>query len=191
MDSLKTKITRAKQMSKIDFVNFADGLTWAAATYKRVLFIPEGARVVGFGVHVNIDVGSDTGTNTLTIGHDAGTAQTDTGMTHIAATADVDAYAVAVSLQTVGFTGPSGVTSAGAAAVTSGVELMGKPPTMTSGATYTYAPSLTRAWSSSGEKVVPVVGYITTGATQSTGCVHWWVDYVFDANIVWLQTDLS
>ena len=52
MDSLKTKITSAKQMSKIDFVNFADGLTWAAATYKRVIFIPEGARVCGFGINV-------------------------------------------------------------------------------------------------------------------------------------------
>ena len=60
MDSLKTKITSAKQMSKIDFVNFADGLTWAAATYKRVLFIPEGARVCGFGVNVNIASGSST-----------------------------------------------------------------------------------------------------------------------------------
>ena len=70
-------------MSKIDFVNFADGLTWAAATYKRVLFIPEGARVCGFGVNVNIASGSSTGTNTISIGHDAGTLQTDTGMGHI------------------------------------------------------------------------------------------------------------
>ena len=191
MDSLKTKITSAKQMSKIDFVNFADGLTWAAATYKRVLFIPEGARVCGFGVSINIVVGDGTGTNTITIGHDAGTAQSDTGMGHIAATADVDAYAKAVTLETVGFTGPSAATGAGAAAVTAGVELMGKPPTMTSGATYTYAPSLTAPWSSSGEKVVPVVGYVTTGATQSTGCLHWWVEYVFDSNIVWTQAALS
>ena len=189
MDSLKTKITSAKQMSKIDFVNFADGLTWAAATYKRVIFIPEGARVCGFGIHVNIVCGSATGTNTITIGHDAGTAQTDTGMTHIAATADVDAYAKAVTLETVGWTGPErGPVDA---AVTSGVELMGKPPTMTSNADYTYAPSSTAPWSSSGEKVVPVVGYVTTGATQSTGCFHWWVEYVFDANIVWAQADLA
>ena len=190
MDSLKTKITSTPQMSKIDFVNFADGLTWAAATYKRVLFIPEGARVCGFGVNVAIISGT-TGTNTITIGHDAGTAQSDTGMTHVAATADVDAYAKAITLEVVGFTGPSGVTSAGAAAVTAGVELMGKPPTMTSGATYTYAPSLTAPWSSSGEKVVPVVGYVTTGATQSTGSLHWWVEYCFDPNIVWTQAALA
>ena len=189
MDSLKTKITSAKQMSAIDFVNFADGLTWAAATYKRVIFIPEGARVCGFGIHVNIVAGSATGTNTITIGHDAGTAQSDTGMGHIAATADVDAYAKAVTLETVGWTGPErGPVDA---AVTSGVELMGKPPTMTSGAEYTYAPSSTALWSSSGEKVVPVVGYVTTGATQSTGCLHWWVDYCFDANIVWTQAALA
>ena len=176
-------------MSKIDFVNFADGLTWAAATYKRVLFIPEGARVCGFGVNVNIVVGSTTGTNTLSIGHDAGTAQTDTGMTHIAATADVDAYAKAVTLETVGYTGPErGPVDA---AVTAGVELMGKPPTVTSSAAYTYAPSSTASWSDSGEKVVPVIGYITTGATQSTGCLHWWVEYCFDPNIVWTQADLA
>jgi len=177
-------------MSKIDFVNFADGLTWAAATYKRVIFIPEGARVCGFGVNVGIISGT-TGTNTLTIGHDAGTLQTDTGMGHISASADVDAYAKAITLEVVGFTGPSGVTSAGAAAITAGVELMGKPPTMTSSATYTYAPSLTAPWSSSGEKVVPVVGYVTTGQTQTAGALHWWVEYVFDANIVWLQSDLA
>ena len=189
MDSLKTKITSAKQMSKIDFVNFADGLTWAAATYKRVIFVPQHARICGFGIHVNIVTASATGTNTITIGHGAGTAQTDTGMGHIAATEDVDAYAKAVNLQTVGFTGPErGPVDAG---LTAGVELMGKPPTVTSSASYTYAPSSTALWSESGEKVVPVTGYVTTGATQSTGCVHWWVEYVFDANIVWTQAALA
>ena len=67
MDSLKTKITSAKQMSKIDYVNFADGLTWATGTYQRVIFIPEGARVCGFGVNIGVVVGDATGTNTITI----------------------------------------------------------------------------------------------------------------------------
>jgi len=192
MDSLKTKITSAKQMSKIDFVNFADGLTWAAATYKRVLFIPEGARVCGFGVNVGIVVGSTTGTNTITIGHDAGTAQSDTGMTHIAATADVDAYAKAIDLEVLGYTGPGGNNSAGAATTPmTGVELMGKPPTMTSSATYTYAPSTTAPWSSSGEKVVPVVGTMVLGDAQTAGVFHWWVEYLFDPNIVWTQAALT
>ena len=181
MDSLKTKITSAKQMSKIDFVNFADGLTWAAATYSRVIFIPEGARVCGFGVNVAIISGT-TGTNTLTIGHGAGTAQTDTGMTHVAATADVDAYCSAVTLETVGFAGPEG---------NAGVELMGKPPTVTSSATYTYAPSSTSPWSSSGEKVVPVIGEVIIGQTQTAGALHWWVEYCFDPNIVWTQAALA
>ncbi len=188
MDSLKTKITSAKQMSKIDYVNFADGLTWSAATYKRVLYVPIEARIIGFGVHVNVVVGSTTGTNTLTIGHGAGTAQTDTGMIANAAE-DVDAYATAVTLETVGYTGPErGPVDA---AITSGVELMGKPPTVTSTADYTYAPSSTTPWSPSGEKVVPVTGYLTTGATQSTGSFHWWVEYCFDANIVWEQSALA
>ena len=176
-------------MSKIDFVNFADGLSWVTGTYQRVIFVPENARICGFGINVNIDTGSDTGTNTISIGHGAGTAQTDVGMTHIAATADVDAYAKAVNLQTVGFTGPErGPVDAG---LTAGVELMGKPPTVTSSATYTYEPSGTSPWSSSGEKVVPVIGEVIIGATQTTGCVHWWVDYVFDANIVWTQAALA
>ena len=183
MDSLKTKITSAKQMSKIDFVNFADGLTWATGTvYNRVIFIPEGARVCGFGVNIGVVVGDATGTNTITIGHGAGTAQTDTGMTQVAATADVDAYCTAVTLETVGFAGPE---------ANAGVELMGKPPTVTSSAAYTYAPSSTAAWSDSGEKVVPVIGYVTTGATQSTGNVHWWVEYCFDPNIIWTQAALA
>ena len=110
-------------------------------------------------------------------------------MGHISASADVDAYAKSVTLETVGFTGPErGPVDA---AVTAGVELMGKPPTTTSSASYTSAPSTTGIWSSSGEKVVPVVGYVTTGATQSTGCLHWWVDYCFDANIVWEQASLA
>jgi hypothetical protein len=189
MDSLKTKITSAKQMSKIDFINFADGLTWAAGTYQRVIFVPEHARICGFGIMVGIDTGGDTGTNTFSIGHGAGTAQTDTGMTHIAATADVDAYAKAVIIQTVGFTGPErGPVDAG---VTAGVELMGKPPTVTSSATYTYAPSSTSPWSSSGEKVVPVIGELIIGATQTTGALHWWVEYCFDPNIVWTQAALA
>jgi hypothetical protein len=188
MDSILTNIVNAPQMSAIDFVNFADGSTWAAATYKRVVFIPANARVSGFGIMVGVAAGSSTGTNTITIGHDAGTLQADVGMTNAAATADVDAYAKAVNLQTAGFTGPErGPVDAG---VTAGVELMCKPPTMTSSAQYTYAPSLTAPWSASGEKVIPVVGYITTGATQSTGTCHWWVNYVFDANIVWEQSSL-
>ena len=110
-------------------------------------------------------------------------------MGHIAATADVDAYAKAVTLETVGYTGPErGPVDA---AVTSGVELMGKPPTVTSSAAYTYAPSSTASWSDSGEKVVPVIGYVTTGATQSTGSLHWWVEYCFDSNIVWTQAALA
>ena len=189
MDSLKTKITSAKQMSKIDFVNFADGLSWVAGTYKRVIFVPEHARICGFGIHVNIVCGSSTGTNTLTIGHGAGTAQTDTGMGHIVATEDVDAYALGVTLETVGYTGLE--RGPVADSVTSGVELMGKPPTVTSSAAYTYAPSSTALWSESGEKVVPVTGYVTTGATQSTGTLHWRVEYCFDPNIVWTQAALA
>ena len=178
-------------MSKIDFVNFADGSTWSAATYQRVIFIPIDARVCGFGVAVSDAATATSGTNTFEIGHDVGTLQTDTGMVNVAAAADPNAYALAVNLEVAGYTGPSGVNSAGTAAVTTGVEIMGKPPTMTTTAEYTYAPSSTASWSSSGEKVVPVVGAIVIGDAQTAGAFHWWVEYCFDANIVWTQADLA
>ena len=182
MDSLKTKITSAKQMSKIDFVNFADGSTWSAATYQRVIFIPLGARVCGFGVAVSDAVTTTSGANTFEIGHDAGTLQTDTGMVNVAAAADPNAYCTSVNLEAAGLSGPEG---------NAGVEIMGMPPTMTSSATYTYAPSSTASWSTSGEKVVPVVGAIVIADAQTAGAFHWWVEYCFDANIVWTQADLA
>ena len=188
MDSLKTKITSAKQMSKVDTVNFADGQTWSAATYQRVLFIQERARIAGYAVIVSDEVTTTSGANTFEIGHALGTLQTDAAMVNVAA-ADPNAYCLQVNLEAAGYTTPSRGTVD--AAVTSGVELMGKPPTVTSTAEYTYAPSLTAPWSSSGEKVVPVTGYLTTGATQSTGTLHWWVEYCFDPNIVWTQAALA
>ena len=191
MDSLKTKITSAQQMSKVDTVNFADGSTWAVATYQRVLFIPEKARVSGYAVIVSDAVTTTSGANTFEIGHIAGTVQTDAAMVNVAAAADPNAYALQVNLEVAGVTGPSGVTSAGAAAVTTGVEIMGMPPTVTLSSDYTYAPSTTAAWSDSGEKVVPVVGTAVMGNDQTAGCFHWWVDYCFDSNIVWTQTALA
>ena len=182
MDSLKTKLTSAKQMSKIDFVNFADGSTWSAATYQRVIFIPLGARVCGFGVAVSDAATTTSGSNTFEIGHDAGTLQTDTGMVNVAAAADPNAYCTSVNLEAAGLSGPEG---------NAGVEIMGMPPTMTSSATYTYAPSSTASWSTSGEKVVPVVGAIVIADAQTAGAFHWWVEYCFDANIVWTQADLA
>jgi len=189
MDSLKPKITCAMQTSAHDFVNFADGQTWSAATYQRVLYVPEGARISGFCVAISDAVTTTSGANTFEIGHAAGTLQTDAAMVNVAAAADPKAYCLAVNLEAAGYTTPSRGTVD--AAVTSGVEIMGMTPTMTSGATYTYAPSTTAAWSASGEKVVPVVGTMTLGDAQTAGVFHWWVEYVFDSNIVWTQAALA
>ena len=189
MDSLKTKITSAKQMSKVDTINFADGSTWSAATYQRVLFVPEKARISGYAVIVSDAVTTTSGANTFEIGHALGTLQTDAAMVNVATAADPNAYALQANLEAAGYTDASrGPVDA---AVTVGVEIMGMPPTMTSSATYTYAPSTTAAWSDSGEKVVPVVGTLVLGDAQTAGVFHWWVEYVFDANIVWLQSDLA
>ena len=189
MDSLKTKITSAQQMSKVDTVNFADGSTWAVATYQRVLFIPEKARVSGYAVIVSDAVTTVAAANTFEIGHIAGTVQTDAAMVNVAAAADPNAYCLQVNLEAAGYTTPSRGTVD--AAVTSGIEIMGMPPTVTLSSDYTYAPSTTAAWSDSGEKVVPVVGTLVLGDAQTAGVFHWWVEYVFDSNIVWTQTALA
>ena len=182
MESILTRMTNVPQQSGIDFVNFADGSTWSAATYKRVIFLPLGARVSGICVAVSDAVTTTTGNNTFTVGHDGGgVLQSDTGMVNVAVAEDVDAYCTSVDLEAAGFSGPEG---------NAGVEIMGKPPTTTSSAEYTYAPSTTRQWSESGEKVVPVVGYIVLGDAQTGGAFHWWVNYSFDPNIVWNQSDL-
>ena len=189
MDSIKTNIVNAPQMSKVDTINFADGQTWAAATYQRVLFVPEKARICGYAVIVSDAVTTTSGTNTFEIGHALGTLQTDAAMVNVAAAADPNAYCLQVNLEAAGYTTPSRGTVD--AAVTSGVEIMGMPPTMTSSGTYTYAPSSTAAWSDAGEKVVPVVGTIVLGDAQTAGVFHWWVEYVFDPNIVWTQAALA
>lgn len=181
MDSILTKISNAPQSTEHDFINFADGSTWSAATYKRVIFIPLGARVCGVTVAVSDAATTTTGANTFTVGHDAGTAQTDTGMVNVAATQDVDAYCTSVNLEAAGVSGPEG---------NAGVEIMGKPPTTTSGSEYTFAPSTNKVWSASGEKVVPVIGYVVIADAQTGGAFHWWVDYRFDANIAWEQSAL-
>ena len=189
MDSIKTNIVNAPQMSKVDTVNFADGQTWAIGTYQRVLFVPEKARICGFAVVVSDAVTTTSSDNTFEIGHALGTLQTDAAMVNVAAAADPNAYALQVNLEVAGYTSPTrGPVDA---ALTLGVEFMGMPPTMTSSATYTYAPSTTASWSDSGEKVVPVVGTLVLGAAQTAGVFHWWVDYCFDANIVWTQAALA
>jgi hypothetical protein len=191
MDSLKPKITCAMQTSAHDFVNFADGQTWSAATYQRVLYVPEGARISGFCVAISDAVTTTSGANTFEIGHAAGTAQSDTGMVNVTAAADPNAYAIAVNLEAAGVTSH---TTAATGVV--GVDFMGKPPYMTSGAAYLQSPTNTvasgnKVWSSSGEKVFPVVGTIVLGDAQTAGAFHWWVEYRFDANIVWAQADLA
>ena len=189
MDSIKTKITSAKQMSAVDTVNFADDSTWTAATYQRVVFIPEKARICGFGIVVSDAVTTTGSTNTFEIGHIAGTAQTDAAMVNVTAAADPNAYALQVNLETAGYTSPTrGPVDA---ALTLGTDFMGMPPTVTLSSSYTYAPSLTAVWSDSGEKVVPVVGTAVMGNAQTAGCFHWWVDYCFDSNIVWTQAALA
>ena len=52
--------------------------------------------------------------------------------------------------------------------------------------------TVSQTYSESGEKVVPVVlGWTITGSVPSTGSIMWWVEYVYDPNIVWTQAALA
>ena len=52
--------------------------------------------------------------------------------------------------------------------------------------------TVSQTYSSSGEKVVPVVLQWThAGGVASAGALIWWVEYIFDPNIVWTQADLA
>ena len=106
MDSIKTNIVNSPQMSKVDTINFADGQTWSAATYQRVLFIPEKARISGFQVIVSDAVTTTSGANTFEIGHALGTLQTDAAMVNVAAAAAPNAYCLSVNLEAAGYTTP-------------------------------------------------------------------------------------
>ena len=46
-------------------------------------------------------------------------------------------------------------------------------------------------YSSSGEYVVPVIATIVVATgIPTSGSMYWWVDYRFDANVVWEQSSL-
>ena len=199
MDSIKTKIVNATQTSGHDIIDFASG-TWSATSYYRPIYIPMGARVSDVVVVLHDTIGSGTGTNTFEVGYFGGTVQETAWTNHVASgAADPNAFMTAVDLegaQTTYSARGSLVTSTdntGASQSTyAGVALMGMPPTTTAATSYAKSGTSgdTFQLSTAGEKVVPVIGKLTLGATQTVGKLVWWVEYRFDANIVWEQASL-
>ena len=176
MDSIKTLITNAPQMS--GFKSVALGSYTAAQTHAAVsnILIPWGAIVIDTPIIVTAAFNSGTSTyfDTGTVGTlaqaDASTVSADPNgfMAGAAATASGQVLGKYLSCR-------GGTESLGGA-------LLGTKPPYTVSQTY----------SESGEKVVPVVlGWTITGSVPSTGSIMWWVEYVYDPNIVWTQAALA
>ena len=176
MDSLKTKITNSPQMSGRKTV--ALGSYTSVATHAAVssILIPWGAIVIDTPIIVTTAFNpsgashAETGTVGTLAQSDASTVSADPNgfMAGAAATA---------SLKTVGkfLSCRGGTESLGGA-------LLGTKPSYTVSETY----------SSSGEKVVPVVLQWThAGGVASAGELIWWVEYIYDPNIVWEQASLA
>lgn len=174
MDSIKTKITSAPQMSGYKTVTFASAAA-TGTTHSNVDYcnIPWGARVSSVKAVVQVAWNNVTSAY-LHAGYPAGTAQTGGG----SVSADVDAYLAGNNpLQTIN----TYITSE--ASVTKAAGIMDEPPYSTSS---TYGVE-------SDEKVVPVTLEIVTagGSAATAGQFIWWVEYVFPPNIVWTQADLA
>ena len=176
MDSLKTKITCAPQMSGYKSVSL--GSYTAAQTHAAVssILIPWGAIVIDTPVIVTtaFNAGTSSYVDTGTVGTlaqaDGSTVSADPNgfMAGAAATASIATVGKFLSCR-------GGTESLGGA-------LLGTKPSYTVSETY----------SDSGEKVVPVVLQWThAGSVPSAGVLMWWVEYVFDPNIVWTQAALA
>ena len=176
MDSLKTKITNVPQMS--GRVTVPLGTNTSVATHAAVsnILIPWGAIVIDTPVIVTTAF-NPSGASHVETGTVGTLAQADAS----AATADPNGFmagaAATASGQTVGkyLSCRGGTESLGGA-------LLGTKPSYTVSQTY----------SESGEKVVPVVlEWTIAGSVPSTGSIVWWVEYMFDPNIVWTQAALA
>ena len=176
MDSLKTKITCAPQMSGFKSVSL--GSYTSASTHAAVsnILIPWGAIVIDTPVIVTtaFNAGTSSFVETGTVGTlaqaDGSTVSADPNgfMAGAAATASIATVGKFLSCR-------GGTESLGGA-------LLGTKPSYTVSETY----------SDSGEKVVPVVLLWThAGSVPSAGVLMWWVEYVFDPNIVWTQAALA
>jgi hypothetical protein len=176
MDSLKTRITNAPQMS--GYKSVALGTNTSVATHAAVsnILIPWGAIVIDTPIIVTAAF-NPSGASHVETGTVGTLAQAD-GST-VAADPDgfMDGITTTASIKTVGkyLSCRGGTESLGGA-------LLGTKPSYTVSQTY----------SESGEKVVPVVLQWThAGGVASTGSLIWWVEYIYDPNIVWTQAALA
>ena len=176
MDSLKTRITNVPQMS--GFKSVPLGTSTSASTHAAVsnIIIPWGAIVIDTPIIVTAAFNAGTATyfDTGTVGTlaqaDGSTVSADPNGFMAGAAATASGQTLGKSLSCRG-----GTESLGGA-------LLGTKPSYTVSQTY----------SESGEKVVPVVlEWTIAGSVPSAGSIMWWVEYVYDPNIVWTQAALA
>ena len=176
MDSIKTLITNVPQMT--GFKSVALGTNTAAQAHAAVsnILIPWGAIVIDTPIIVTAAFNSGTSTffDTGTVGTlaqaDGSTVSADPNGFMAGAAATASGQTLGKSLSCRG-----GTESLGGA-------LLGTKPSYTVSQTY----------SESGEKVVPVVlQWTIAGSVPTTGSIMWWVEYVYDPNIVWTQAALA
>jgi len=176
MDSIKTKIVNASQSTKHDNVTYSD--LSATGTYTRALYVPMGARLDTIHLKSATQFAGGSTVMTIKVGYPVGVSQSDSSSA-IAAADLIAAF-------------DWDAETPGSVVVDKNL-IDGKmvlPPMNKSSAAV--ANSNIEEYSSSGEYVVPVIATIVVGTGAPTsGSMYWWVDYRFDANIVWAQTTLS
>jgi len=176
MDSIKTKIVNVGQSTKHDNVTYSD--LSATGTYTRALYLPMGAKIDQIQLRSSVRFAGNSTAITYKFGYPAGVSQSDS--TSAVAAADVVAAWDLDALV------PGTM-------VTNQNSMEGQmvlPPMNKSGAAV--ALSNITEYSSSGEYVVPVIATIVVATgVPTSGSMYWWVDYRFDANVVWEQSSLA
>ena len=169
MDSIKTRIVNAPQMSGIQTLAFnrvdTNGTTvndFAVSTGTTTsILIPENAYVVAGHIVCDTALAGEGTTSTIEVGIPAGISQAD-GTSAVSASS----AAIGAQLDLDGLAVSHNVTNCWVL-----------PGTVTS-----------ETYSSSGEKVVPVeVKVVVNTSAATAGKIYWWVEYAFLPNIVWDQ----
>tara|TARA_Y100000296_G_scaffold82346_2_gene111320 strand:+ start:288 stop:851 length:564 start_codon:yes stop_codon:yes gene_type:complete len=185
-DSIKNKITRAAQVS--GYKTVAHGDTGTGTTERDYINIPWGAVVTD--VNIITTTAFAGGTTTWLVGTGVATVTNqDSGSTQ---TADpngfLDMSVTTYNSATVGkkinaAAAPTTSTGEGVANdISCGGVLLGTKPPYSVSSTY---------GSNGEEKVVPVVlNQVQASSTSTAGALIWWVEYMFPANIVWLQASI-
>ena len=163
-------------MTKWDKVSYdmIDGSGSSNATFLRVLYLPKKAKVAKLVVATKTTFAGNSTAITFKLNYPAGVDQTTgaaAAAADIVAAFDLDAEAT------------------GAVAEKAGGMVM--PPLNNSTADISNSNVSSYATNSDND-VVPVVGTIVVATgVPTSGEMHWWVEYAFDANIVWTQADLA